>query len=205
MNNKTNKINNLTSDLLSNAFIKLLKCATDDINTIVITEGQCIKVFYQNQTYKVCTWDWLYDDVKQMLSDVDYAAHINIDIWLQSTQEGCLNTPEFYIKLVDVLDNIEQVSMLNMALSISSYNNNKEKVFWNTLYSIDNTGIVFGKAIVTAAETFDIETLAQEILYGRLENGITEYNQVPDGMFESVLLPTGKDEEVELFIFRTVE
>jgi hypothetical protein len=140
-----------------------------------------------------------------MITDPMFATYINVHIWLQATQEGTLNTSDFYVNVADMLDNIEQATVLNLALSMSSYAKERERVFWLTLFSLDKSGEVYGKAIVASANTFDKEMLADEILEYRLENGINEYNQVVDGIFESISVPINEDEGIDCYIYTIAE
>jgi len=140
-----------------------------------------------------------------MITDPMFATYINVHIWLQATKEGTLNTSDFYVNVADMLDNIEQATVLNLALSMSSYAKERERVFWLTLFSLDKSGEVYGKAIVASANTFDKEMLADEILEYRLENGINEYNQVVDGIFESISVPINEDEGIDCYIYTIAE
>jgi len=189
----------------SDAFIKLMKCTVDDLIIESIEDGKAVKIIYQEQAYQVCTWNWLYEEVMDMITDPDGAQYIHLYIWLKATQEGSLNTSEFYLNLVDMLEDIEQASLLSITLSISSFVKDMEEVFWHSLKKLDRTGILFGKAIVASAKTFNTEMLAEEILHLRLENGIKEYNQLEEGLFKAVSIELNEEEDVEFYIFTCVE
>lgn len=195
----------ITNDLLTAAFVKLNECSLDELILNPIEDGQALKIYYQEQAYMVTSYDWLYQGVMDMITDSTSAQHLNVYIWLKATYGGCLNTSDFYVNIVDMLEHMDQATVLNMALSISSHAKDKEKVFWLTLLSLDRTGEVFGKAIVASARTFHIERLAEEILDWRLSCGIDEYNQIEGGIFESVTLPVADDEDIDFYIFTVAE
>jgi hypothetical protein len=182
------------------AFCALLKCKSGEFAIKMIAENLSAQIEYQGNIYQVDTYQWLYDDVLDMITNTDHAQHINISIWLQ-VSEDALSCQDFYFNLVKTLEDPEEATLLNLALSISSFTPDRKETFWYTLWRLDRIGSLFGRAIVAAAKTFNLNVLADEILDLMIANGNTEYNAFVEGVFGSVQVPINSDDELTFYIY----
>jgi hypothetical protein len=183
--NTNNKTQTIPISVFLEAAVKLFKCKNEDIEIRMIEENLEAYVIYKDYPYKISTWEMLRTDVADMLTDPELAQHINLDIWLKATKYS-IELSRFLPALVSKIENTEQIHFLQLALSISALMGDRYCSFWKTLADIDRYRDLFGAAIVTVFEYYNVETLTDDITELMILNGIRMYNRIKEGIFETV-------------------
>ncbi|MCO5948081.1 hypothetical protein [Mucilaginibacter flavidus] len=177
----------IPNELFTAAFIKHFKCKRKEFEIEMLLDNESAFVIYQQQGYKIETFDCLKKGVEYMLTDKDRAQHIDLSIW-NEVSAPMLKKSKFYMEVIDALDNQEQANLFRLAVTFGSYTENVEEIFWYALQELDRTGEVFGNAIVAAAKSQNFERLADDLTNHQIMYGDTVYNDFVGGIFEIVYL-----------------
>jgi|GEM_PF-2128549 hypothetical protein len=189
----------------ADAFCKLKMCAAEDFKITVGSDNCTAFIYYKDKVYQVNPMDGLYEELKSMFDDPDTAQYIDLDILIEATP-GILSSPQFLIKLVQSLNSEKGRSLLNIALMISLFApKKKEETFWHALWPLDETGLLLGKAVLTAAKTYGLDVLAGKIFQLQIRDGLRVYNEKQRGIFEKVILNEDAQNDRVYFIYTISE
>jgi hypothetical protein len=186
--------------MYSAAFTKLFKCEPSDFKIIVSSDGHAALVTYKEQNYLIEPYYSLYAQVKGHLTDADTAQHLDIDL-LASATVGILKNMSFHFLLVQMLNNEQEKALYQLALSICSFADSKEAAFWHILWPLDETGSLLSKATRAAANAIGVDAFTEQLLQLQIHNGHQFYNELPEGIFEKVVVQHGDDTELVIFIY----
>ncbi len=175
------------------AFKKFAKCKEDDFEIMEHSLYKGIFIKDHNSVYRVASYKETYDKIKEALIEPGLAINIPLYEWIDVAEDVHLKT-EFIDKLIPKLGKREQIQDLCMALTISTHTE-RFKDFWVTIYDTLDSLELYGEAIVTACQVYNLEDMCDELLSYLIANGREYFNQLQGGVFEEVEL-SSKDDEV---------
>lgn len=182
------------------AALTYFKCQPDDIEIRMITENKEAFVVHDGQGYKISTREVLREDIAFQLTDKNAAHHINFGCWVEATR-NTVEMNKILGKLVRTIKNTEHAKMLLIAVGLGSYAENMEATFWEILSRIDKEGELLGNAIVITAQVYNGPRLLNDLEELQILNGKTVYNQVVDGIFETVYLGGVQNKYPEFYLY----
>lgn len=207
---KTKKIkrtNPVKTEQYEVAFKKFINDESADFEIKESWENGPMIVSYKNKIYRVDSANDMYNHVKNLLTDKESAIMVSLWHWIEvaeyvHVEEDFINT------LVNKLNSREEIENLNYAINFSNHTSNSPSVFWNTIQSIDNFEL-YPKAILAACETYDLECMIDELLSLMVTYGESKFNELNDGIFESVDIYKDDEEDLSsddgLFYIYTVD
>lgn len=178
---RTNPVN---VEKYQEAFTKFFGCGCEDIETRELFENGPVLIKFKDQLYEVDSSLDMYNHIKLSLTCKDEAMLIPLEYWIEVAEEVHL-VPDFIEKLTSELNGVNEFEMLNIAITISTHASKSAKIFWNTIYSLDDTEL-YPKAILAASQTYDLECMIEELLELMVDDGIEMFNEMQDGIFESI-------------------
>lgn len=197
----TTNIEIVPNEAFAMAFIKLFKCKPGEFEIEMIDENQSALAIYKEGAYRIETFEYLKVGVETMLTDKYEAQQVDLSIWGE-VSAPVLKNPKFFTEVIDVLDNWDHADMFRLALSISSFAENTEEVFWLILQKLDKTGELFGSIILAAAKSQNFERLVDDLTNHQIIYGDTVYNPFDEGIFEVVYLEnTITDVDLTFYIY----
>lgn len=158
---------------------------------------------YCGKVYRVDSTEDMYNHIKNSLTVIDSAMHLPLSLWIEVAEEVHL-VPEFTERLIVELGGPEEFSNLNLAFNLSRHASNSANVFWNTLYSLDDIEL-YPKAIIAASQTYNFESMLEEVMELMISEGVNVFNQMQDGVFETIDLNEDDASDESIFYIYTVD
>lgn len=194
----------LTVQMYSDVFIKHFKCKPSEFKLTIDRNLYHAFAYYNNQLFQINPLEGMYEELMNILSDdPETVAYVELDILIRATT-GITSTSDFLINLIRSINKEKELPLLQVALSLSIYSESKEQTFWNSLWSLDDTYLLPGKAVLAAVKTYGLETLTERMLQLQINDGLNIYNEIENGIFERVALKQG-DEEILFYIYNISE
>jgi len=173
------------------AFCKLLKVSPTEIEIQMDDNGQTALVLFQDERYKVATWEAFRDEIQLQLTDRIATQSINLKIWTDVTS-NTVTINRFLPVLLNKIGSAEEANILNIALSLNSFSKDQYDTFWKVLANIDKDGNVFSNAVISVREVYNGDGLLDDLTETMIMNGKDAYAPFKDGIFETVYLQLNK-------------
>lgn len=175
------------------AFTIALGCTMDDFKIKPFDEkstyGPMISQ-YKDRTYLIYDTDDLYNYAEECLTDDFLAMHLRPDD-VSDIMEFAYNTQDFYSKLLVRLENDNRQEL---ALLLAIHNATGED-FWQICSRFSSDPLLYGKAVVAAGETFDLESIKSELVEIFMQRGGEFLPVHVDGTFAEVILNEDTEQE----------
>lgn len=202
MKNKKPRSHPIAEAKYKEAFILFFKCNYDDFEIKPVWENGPMIANYKGEIYKIDNEYDVNKNIENLLTDVTAAFEIPIYQWIDVAEDVHLESA-FYSNLLSKLTIKEEFENLNLALNINSKVKSAES-FWLTLFNLDEIG-VYSKAIVAAAETYDLNLLVSELSELIILQGYELLNEKQKGIFETVDLRDDYSHDNNLFYIYSLD
>lgn len=183
------------------AFMITLGCSRDDFKIKPFNKGKSGPMIaeYKDMTYLVNSLEDLYDYAELCLTDV-YAAMLMDPGAISDIMESAHTSDQFFTNLLKADNELDKA---DLALLLGIHNTTGED-FWYVFYNHANDPTLYGKAIVAAAETFDLESLKRELVEIFQQRGDEILCMFVDGLFSEVVLNENSKNE-KYFLIHDVD
>lgn len=145
----------------------------------------------------------MFEFFKDSLTDIDSAMHVPLEHWIDVAEDVHAES-KFIENLIHKLDEESEFIHLNMAINICKYASNDSSIFWETVYSLDDIGL-YSKAIIAACETYDLESMIQELMEYMILDGENCFTQMKDGIFRTIDLDEDDSSNKGLYYIYTYD
>ncbi|MGN7514481.1 MAG: hypothetical protein ACTHOM_08905 [Allomuricauda sp.] len=174
------------------AFTIALKCTKDDFKIKPFngksSSGPMISQ-YKDRTYLIYDTDDLYNYAEECLTDPHLAIGLRPGD-VEDLMEFTYTTKDFYGKLLSILDKEERIE-LSLMLGIHNATGDD---FWGVCSRFADP-LLYGKTIVAAGETFELEALKGELVEMFMQRGDEFLSVHVDGTFAEVILNEDTEQE----------
>lgn len=182
------------------AFTIALKCTKDDFKIKPFNgksdSGPMISQ-YKDRTYLIYETDDLYKYAEECLTD----PHLAMDLRpgdVEDLMESAYTTEDFYGKLLSIIDKDDRIE-LSLMLGI---HNTTGDDFWSVCSRFADP-LLYGKVIVAAGQTFDLDALKIELVELFMQRGEEILCAYTNGLFSEVILNENTNEEKYFMIHDT--
>lgn len=154
---------------------------------------------YDGDVYKVYSEDDMFNHFKESLTAFHMAMYIPPSYWIGVAEE-VHNESVFIDNLIQKLDRKEEFELLGTVCNISKYYGNSPEVFWNALHQVSDIEL-YPKAIVSAAATYDLDSMIHELMECMLTDGENTFSETEVGIFETICLHEHTNKETNYYIY----
>jgi hypothetical protein len=183
------------------AFLQITSFKKEDIEVKTLEEGCCI-VKAEDNIFRVDSEESMESICRNILSDPFSAQDIPLNTCLE-LMDGIELEADF---LFDVIANMhinekkEKIESLGLALNMANFSKEKMPTFWKALYETQDFDL-YGRFIVEAAKMSNMDELILDLFSLITADGINQFNQLEDGVFEEIILNEDTKEEAMFFIY----
>jgi hypothetical protein len=183
------------------AFLQITSFKKEDIEVRTIEESYCI-IKAEDKVFRVDSEESMESICRNILSDPFSAQDIPLNICLE-LMDGIELEADF---LFDVIANMhinekkEKIESLGLALNMANFSKEKMPTFWKALYETQDFDL-YGRFIVEAAKMSNMDELMLDLFSLITADGINQFNQLEDGVFEEIILNEDTKEEAMFFIY----
>jgi len=181
----------IPESIFAEAACKHFKCNLSDIDIRMITENKEAFIIFQNHGYKVSTRQVFKEDIEFWLTDKNAANHIHFGCWIQAIK-NTVQISKVLKSLIKTVSDVEEAKTLLTAVQLASYSTDPDVAFWEILSRIDVTGEILGNAMVVTAQVYNKKVLIDDITNLQILYGLNAYNEMENGIFDTVLVKNRK-------------
>jgi hypothetical protein len=185
------------------AFIKHFDVLEKDFELKPLQEGGPVIIKFNDEYYQVDKYSDLRKYAKEVLTNEILAMHLPVEIWIDIA-EDVHQSPKFILNLLSELNDQKDYELLNLALNISNSVSQDGEVFWHSLCNLDDVGL-YPKAIVAASKTFDLDTLADELMEAIISYPENLISHMDGDFFETIYLKEQIESDENVFYLYRVE
>lgn len=182
------------------AFTLALKCTKDDFKIKPFNDksdlGPMISQ-YKDKTYLIYETDDLYKYAEECLTDPHLAMDLRPED-VEDLMELAYTTEDFYRKLLSISDKEDRIEL---SLMLGIYNATDDD-FWSVCSKFADP-LLYGKVIVAAGQTFNLDALKVELVELFMQRGEEILCAYADGLFSEVILNENTDQEKYFMIHDT--
>lgn len=188
--------NNVPETVFEAVFMKLFKCNPENFKFKSKPDGYTAFIEYDNKLFQINPKAGMYEELRNTLAGtVEELQYLNIDCFMKATT-GILEQSDFLINLVGCLNSKSEIHLVTLALTVHNQAGEKERTFWYSLKTLDQTGVLLGKAMLEAINIIGLDQITESLLNIQIDHGLDVYNEIDGGLFKELKLHLEDGEQI---------